>query len=907
MDWLRTLLSRCTAFFVTRKLDGELDEELGSHIEFAIQENLSRGMSDEDARTTALRQFGGLTQIKESYRLRRGLPVVDTLGQDIRFAVRQMIRAPAFAAVAVLILALGIGANTAVFTLTHALLLSTLPVRDPGELVRLAIDLSATQTDGHDAPLNLPIIEAIQKQSHSFHDIFGWCVYDFPFKDGGINSGIHGAVVSGNAFEALGVHPAAGRLLNPADDQPGGGPDGLAAVISHRIWVERYHADPSVVGRHITVTDHGATIVGVAPAGFEGVIVAEHPDIYLPLEFPAVLYGEAANHDGGNLWLQTFARLNPGVSFKQASAEMNTLFPSILNATVPAALLHLPVIQKARFEVKSARTGWSKLRLQYTEPLLLLQLMVAAVLLICCANLSGLFLARATARRQEFAIRGALGAGRRRLMRQLFIECLLLALPGALLGIGLAWAAGPGILHLLGNPQAESAISMRPNLAVLSVSVACALLCALLFGIAPAWTASQTHVESALRGSHPRASTRGGRLRSLFVPFQVALSLTLVVVAALLGATVTRLLTEDSGYRTGNVFFILTDFLRIPQKGDALVALYRRMAARMEEFPGVEQTSVATITPLLGFRWSDDFVATENAQHSQPIETMENVIGAHYFAALGIPIVAGRDLQNSDFDRASCVVSQSAARLYFPRSSALGKNLRSILHHARTGIDTFRDYQIVGIVQDAKYESLRETPPPIVYTPITAGDDGSTSGGSTLSFILRARSMAAAKSAYLTTLHEMAPSSPEMPPVEFNQAFRDSAARERLLSVLSGFFALLGLLLSGIGIYGLVSWNVTRRTTEIGLRMALGATRLRVLELVTRQVIALIAVGVLAGGIAAFFAARSVRSFLFEIQPGNPAIFGLSALALVLIGLAAAILPARRAVSIDPMQALKTE
>ena len=470
MDWLRTLLSRCTAFFVTGKLDGELDEELGSHIEFAIQENLSRGMSDEDARRTALRQFGGLTQIKESYRLRRGLPLLDTLAQDIRFAARQMMRAPAFAAVAVLILALGIGANTAVFTLTHALLLSTLPVRDPGELVRLAIDLSATQTDSQNAPLNLPIIEAIQRQSHSFHDIFAWCVYDFPFKDGSINSGLHGAVVSGNAFEALGVLPAAGRLLNPSDDQPGGGPDGLAAVISHRIWVERYHSDPSIVGRHITVTDHGATIVGVAPAGFEGVIVAEHPDIYLPLEFSAVLYGEAANHDGGNLWLPTFARLNPGVSLKQASAEMNTLFPSIRNATVPAALLHLPVIQKARFEVKPARTGWSKLRLEYTGPLLLLQLMVAAVLLICCANLSGLFLARASARWQEFAIRGALGAGRRRIMRQLFIECLLLALPGALLGIGLAWAAGPGILHMLGNPQAESAISMRPNLAVLSVS-----------------------------------------------------------------------------------------------------------------------------------------------------------------------------------------------------------------------------------------------------------------------------------------------------------------------------------------------------------------------------------------------------------------------------------------------------
>jgi predicted permease len=907
MDWLRTLLSRCMAVFVEKKLDEELNEELGSHIEFAIQDNLRRGMSDEDARRTALRQFGGLTQVKEIYRLRRGLPFFDTLGQDVRFAARQMMRAPGFAAVAILTLALGIGANTAVFTLTHALLLRTLPVRDPGELVRLSMDLSATETDGDNAPLNLPIIEAIRKQSHSLHDIFGWCVYDFPFKDGSVNGGIHGAIVSGNAFASLGVLPAAGRLLMPADDQAGGGPDGLAAVISHRIWVERYHADPSIVGRHITVTDHGATIVGVAPAGFEGVIVAEHPDIYLPLEFQAVLYGQPAKHDGGRLWLQTFGRLNPGVSRAQAAAEMNTLFPSILQSTVPPALQHLPVIEQARFKMKPARTGWSRLRSQYTEPLLLLQLMVAAVLLICCANLSGLFLARATARRQEFAIRGTLGAGRGRLMRQLLAECLLLALPGALLGIGLAWMAGPWILHMLGNAEAESALSMRPNLAVLSVTVACAVLCALLFGMAPAWTASHTKMEAALRSSPPSTSSGGAGLRNFFVPFQVALSLALVVVAGLLGTSVARLLTEDSGYRTDNVFFILTDFLRIPEKGDALVTLYRRMAARMEQFPGVEQTSVASLSPLQGSHWGDDFVAAENALHTRPIEAMENVIGAHYFAALGVPMVAGRDLQNSNSDRASCVVSQHAARLYFPRNSALGKTLRLIVHHRRTGFDTFRDYQIVGIAQDTKYESLRETPPPIVYLPITADDDGSTSGGSTLFFIIHARSMTAANSAYLTALHEMAPSSPEIPPIEFSQAFGESVARERLLSVMSGFFALLALLLSGIGIYGLVAWNVTRRTAEIGLRTALGATRVRILELVMRQVISLLAAGVLVGAIAAFFAARSLRSYLFEIQPGNLAVFGISALVLVIIGLAAAILPARRAVSIDPMQALKAE
>jgi predicted permease len=906
MDWLQTLWSRCIAVFGERNLDDALDEELLVHLEFAVEENLSRGMSPQDARRTALLKFGGIAQTKESYRRQRGLPFVDALIQDIRFGARQIRHSPGFALIAILTLSLGIGANTAVFTLTHALLLKTLPVRDPGELVRLTINMSA-ERNGRNAPLNLPIIEFIESHSHSFHGIFAWCVYDFPFRDGSVNSGIHGAILSGNAFQSLGIKPVLGRLLTPADDQPGGGPDGLAVVISHRIWVERYQASPSVLGRHITVTDHSATIVGVAPAGFEGVIVAEHPDIYLPLEFQALLYGQDTKRDGGRLWLDTFARLNPGVTRAQAEAEISALLPAILDATLPPNLRHIPQIERSRLEVRPASTGWSKLRSQYTEPLLLLQLMVAAVLLICCANLSGLFIARASARRQEFAIRRALGASRLRLMRQLFVECLMLALPGALLGIWLAILSGPWILHMLGNAEAEQAISMRPNLTVLSVTIACAVFCAFLFGMTPAWTASRTSMDADLRSSHPRMHLGAAGLGSFFVPFQLALSLTLVVVAALFGATMTHLLTENSGYRTDNVLIALTDFLRIPEKGDALVALYRSMAARMEEFPGIEQASVAAISPLMGDRWMDEFVAAEKAGQAQPTEVKANIIAAHYFSAVGIPILAGRDLENEDSDRNSCVISQAAARLYFPNTSALGKTLRNIVRYSKNPNYPFHDFQIVGIVQDTKYDTLRESPPPIVYLPITTGNAGMTNAGANLFFVIHARNDAAARSAYLTALREMAPSSPEIAPFEFKQTFLDSVSRERLLSAMSGFFAFLGLLLSGIGVYGLVAWNVTRRTTEIGLRMALGATRMEVFNLVIRQVMRLLAVGLLAGGLGALFAARVVRDLLFEIQPGNPVIFLSSAILLASIAVLAALLPARRAISIDPMQALKTE
>ena len=909
MYWLRVLLSRCVAYLGTKRLDEELDEELRVHIDLATDEKLQQGMSVEDARRAALLRFGGVPQTREVYRLQRGLPLLSRLFQDVRFAWRQVLRARGFALIAVLTLALGIGANTAVFTLTHALLLSTLPVRDPGELVRLSINMGSGGAGGDDsnAGLSLPMVTAIQKQTRTLHDVFGWCVYDFPFRDGIVNSGIHGAVVSGNAFAALGTHPIAGRLLLPEDDRPGGGPDGLAAVVSYRLWVSRYHADPAVVGKHVTVTDHEATIVGVAPPGFEGVIVAEHPDIYLPLEFQAVLYGQEAKQADGNLWLQTFARLNPGTSRQQAAAEMDGLFPRILDATLPPAFRRLPVVQQSRLEVDPARTGWSKLRAQYTQPLLVLQIMVSAVLLICCANLSGLFLARASARRQEFAIRRALGAGRLRLMQQLFVECLMLAFPGALLGVGLAWISGPWILHMLGNAEAEEAISMQPNPTVLCVTAACAVVCALLFGMAPAWTASRTRVEPALRTSHPRVAARGVGLRDLFVPLQVALSLTLVVAAALLGTTVTRLLHDDSGYQVDHVDFALTDFLRVPQKGQALVQLYRRMAARIQEMPGIEQTSFVAIFPLMGSRWSDDFTVG-TAKNASTIETLINFTGAHYFSAMGIPLLAGRDFTNNDSDRYSCILSSAAARLYFPGGAALQKTLRNVNHHRRTGdADTYQDCRIVGIVQDAKYDTLREAAPPIVYRPVADGEGGMTNAGSNLYIVVRAQDMNAARSAYLAALRELAPTSPEIPPVAFSQILQDSVGRERLLSVLSGFFALLGLLLSSIGIYGLVAWNVTRRTTEIGLRMALGATRPRVFLLVIRQVLGLLAIGVLLGAVGALGAASAIRRFLFEVQPGNPWVYAFSAVVLLVVGLLAASLPARRALWIDPMQALKTE
>ena len=898
---LKKLLTRLR-FLNPANTRQQIDEELQFHLEHQIAQNIAASMPPQQARQAAMRTFGNPTVVTEQVRETWSFTWLERLLQDIRFATRQIARAPGFAIIAILTLALGIGANNAVFTLTHALLLSNIPVQNPNQLVRLALDLGVEHADGNNAPLNLVMIQSIQRHARSFSGVFGWCVYDFVLKEGDSMHGIHGNIVSGNTFQVLGVQPAAGRLLTPADDQPGGGPDGWAGVISHRLWVESYHADPSVIGKHITVTDKGVTIVGVAPEGFEGMLVTEHPDIYLPLEFDAALNGEEGLHAGGRLWLTTFARMKPGVTRAQASAEIATLYHAIMDETLPPTMRHVPVVEKARLDVDSARTGWSDLRLQYTQPLLLLQILVGAVLLICCANLSGLFLARASTRQHEFAIRSALGASRSRLMRQLFVESLMLALPGAALGLLVAWSAGPWLLHFLGNRQAEVSLSTRPDITVLAVTAACAVLCALLFGTAPAWTASHTSVEAALRSSNPRTSVGSAGVRRFFVPLQIALSLVLVVVATLLGSTVVRLRNDDSGYRIENVIFVLTDFNRLPQKGAALLPIYRRMVARMEELPGVTDASVAEIPPLLGWRDGSDFIAAENVAHGQPILANENDIAAHYFSAVGTRLLAGRDFRNDDADLKSCIVNQTAARLYFPKSSAMGKVLQQTSHDMSTGVDTSRACQIIGIAQDTKYDSLHQPLQPIVYLPISEH-----SSLNALFLVIHAHSIAEAKAAYRTALHEIAPASPEIEPSLFTQQFNDSIAREQLLSVLSGFFAALALLLSGIGIYGLVSWNVTQRTTEIGVRMALGATRVRVFILVMRQVAALLAIGVAAGAIASLFAAKSIKSFLFEVQPTNPTIFLVGALALVAIGLLAATLPARRAITMEPMQALRTE
>jgi predicted permease len=462
MRWLNKLRIRLQMLLHRGREGQRLDAELDFHLSQQIAENIAAGMSPEEARHAAMRTFGNPALLREQARDTWNWAWLEFFLQDLRFALRRLWRSPGFALVTVLTLALGIGANTAIFTLMNALLLKSLPVTHPEEIAQIVLRLNILSIEAQNIPLNLKMIQSLQQRARSFSGIFGWNETSYNLKEADTSHSYPGALVGGNAFEVLGVRPAAGRLLTSADDQPGGGPDGWAVVISHQFWVEQYHADRSVTGRHVTLNDHSVTIVGVAPENFEGVIVTARPDFYLPLEYDQALNGDRSQlHQPGSLWLTTMARLKPGVSLKQAAAEVTALFPRVMDDTLPPQVRHQPVVDHARLIVLPGRAGWSFLRPRYAQPLLLLQMLVAAVLLICCANLAGLGVARTSARQHEFALRIALGAARMRMLRQILVESFLLAIPGTLLGLGFAWAACRTLLHFMTDHSAAASLSPR--------------------------------------------------------------------------------------------------------------------------------------------------------------------------------------------------------------------------------------------------------------------------------------------------------------------------------------------------------------------------------------------------------------------------------------------------------------
>jgi predicted permease len=891
MAWHRRLLNLLRPGRVWR----DIDREMAFHLEERIDELVAGGMSPDEARREARRRFGRVETIRRRIRDVDVVGWLESLLFDIRYAFRGLGAHRGFTAVAVASLALGIGANTAIFSLIDAVLLRSLPVRNPGEIVRLSV------RDGNNNFTN-PLWEQIRDRQHFLAGTLAFSDYaPFDLSRGGPVRRASGAWVSGDYFRMLGVSPATGRLLGPADDVRG---CAGTAVLSHDFWQREYGGAGDIVGRTISLNGHPFQIVGVARAGFSGINVGRPAEIFVPLCAVAVLRPGSDMLDARSTWyLNVFGRLRPGETLAQARAGLAALSRSAFEATVPRDWS--PAEQKDYRErtltARSASNGMSRLRSRYDHALYVLLLVVGVVLLIACANVAQLLLARATTRKHEVAVRLALGAGRARLARQTLVESLLVALTGASLGLLFArWSSRLLVGFIArGGRGVRLDLSLDPR--VLGFTIGVAVVTALLFGLAPVLRSNEIRPASAMRGTGRGVLGEDGHGAGRgIVIAQVALSFVLVVAAGLLVGSFRRLDTQDPGFRRRGVLVVTAEWSNLHLSGAEQQAFPRRLLDRMRTLPGVAGAGAAEFTPVSGTSWNEAVSADGRVptSHRDAILWFNGVTDG-YLAALGTRLLAGRDFTPGD-DAASAkvvILNRTAARRYFGNAAPLGKTIRLVSH------DTLgASLRVVGIMEDAKYLRMDEAMRPTAYVPLAQ-----TGTGSQVRLALRAngppRALIPEVTASMRTLNPAIA-------LEFttlDDQVAASLARPRLLATLSGFFGALALLLAVIGLYGTMSYAVARRRNEIGVRIALGAARRRILGMVARDAAIVVALGIGAGVLLALVATRIVESFLYGVTATDPGTLALSAAVLAVVAIGAALAPAWRAATVDPVVALREE
>ncbi len=820
----------------------------------------------------------------------------DDMLQDVRYALRALRASPAFAAIAILSLALGIGANTAIFSLIDAVILKTLPVRDPEQLVELVM-----KSDGSNWFTN-PIWEQVRDRQDVFSGAFAYSPNRLNLAAGGEVRNASASWISGDFFRTLGVDPLLGRTITPADDRRG---CPAVAVLSYDFWQREYGGAAGVLQRRLTLDSHPVPIVGVAPRGFNGLQVGEAIDIYVPLCAEGALNRENSALDRrANWWLWIFARPKPGIGPQQALARLNTLAPQIFAATLPpnypsdGQKYHLG----RRFGLIPGASGYSTVRRQYQAALYTLMVVVGVVLLIACANVANLLISRAAVRRKEIAIRMAIGAGRARLIRQLLTESLLLSTIGAALGVLFAQWASRMLVHFLSTSRSTVVLDLSIDVRVLAFTTAVAVVTGILFGLAPAWQGTRVDPHSAMKANARGVVESHARfgLGKMLVAAQVALSLVLLIGAGLMLQTFAKLATLDTGFDKNQVLLIRLDprYASVPL--DRRLPLYQELQNRLAAVPGVRSASFADITPVSGSD-SNQIVHVEGyaPKSRKDLVVWVNLVSAGFFATMETPFIAGRDFTGHDTPHAPLVtvINESMAKKFFGSpGNALGKTFR----HGY--IEISGPVQVIGIVKDTKYGGLREENEPIAYYP-----QSQLPPARWTNFLLRAGVPAASLiPGVKAAVNEVNPN--------ITLQFRtlalqldESLGRERLLATLSGFFGALALALAVIGLYGVMSYNVARRRNEIGIRMALGAEQSGVLRMVLGETAILIVAGLALGLATALSATRFLTGFLYRLEPNDPTTMAAACVILAAAAAVAGFLPARRAANLDPMAALREE
>jgi predicted permease len=819
--------------------------------------------------------------------------MLDAIVQDVRYAIRALRSSPGFAAVAILSLALGIGANTAIFSLIDSLFLRSLPVSHPEQLLQVTIP--------KDPYFNNSIWEQLRDRQDVFSGIFayGMAGARFNLASGGEARYAHGNVASGQFFETLGLQAVIGRTFTTADDRPG---CPGTAVLSYDFWQRDYGGHADAVGKTISLDNHPFEILGVVGPGFTGIDVGSDRDLYVPVCTEKILDSETSNPGP----FRVIGRLKPGISVRQARARLRTLAPQVFEATVPPKSWRPEAQESYRkhsFDVQLASNGLSFIRREYRQALMVLMAIVGVVLLIACANVANLLLARGAARQREIAIRIALGSGRWQLMRQLLTESLVLSLSGAALGIVFAQWGTRLLVGLLSSGWNKAFLDLSIDFSVLAFTAGVAIVTGLLFGLAPAWRGTRVNPQLAMK-ANARGVIEGGKfgLGKALVVVQVAMSLVLVIGAGLMLGTFFRLETLDPGFQREHVLLVGVDLRNGHYPPGQSSAVFEEILDRLRTLPGVRSASASGATPIDNSLSAFDLqIEGHPAKSEEDTEVYLNNVSDRFFETLGTDLIAGRDFNKFDTPESPrvSIVNQTLAKKFFAGQNPIGKRFRRGFGDKPDNL-----VEIIGVVKDAKYISLREQIHPTAYFAARqyAGD------GESAMFELRVA--AGAPTAVIPSVKSTIAEINRDVSLEFKTLVLqvdESLSRERLLATLSGFFGGLALLLAMIGLYGVMAYNVTRRRNEIGIRMALGAEPGRVLRMVMREVSLLIGIGLMVGLGAALATTRLVASFLYGLTPNDPLTLSLTVALLAGVASLASYLQARRASRLEPLTALREE
>jgi predicted permease len=883
MDTIREWVIRLWATLRPSRRDAELEEELRLHLELAAEDERRRATStassSTDARRAAAIRSGGMAQAMETVRDQRGLPWLDDLARDLQYGFRALRRTPMFTSVAVLTLGLGIGANTAIFSLADAVLLRAIPVSKPDELVVLR-----QRGPGGDI---FPFTSAAAADLAPDRDALSGLAAFRPLL--GVPVSVNGEaeiattqLVSGNYHAVLGVHGVLGRTLTEQDREP-------VAVLSHGYWQRRFGGDSNVVGRSFEMQGRSFTVVGVTPPEFFGTQPGRHVDVTTPLAAQTMKMPPNAR------WLYLIGRLAPGVSREQARAALRGRYAQL------AAAQPLPSRAPVTLELDSGAQGLNELRRQFSLPLQILMAAVAVVLLVACANLAGLLIVRSSARQQEMAVRLSLGAARGRIVRQLLTESALLAAAGGAAAVALAYWVTDLLLAMMSRGRGPILLDVAPNGRTLVFTAAITLVTAVLFGLLPALGASRTDMQPRLKLSASGADRARSAWGRAMVAAQVALLVLLLTSAGLFARTLQKLRSVDAGFRADHVLVVSVS-TGPAYRGASQRALYEELYVRFGGLPDVQSVSMTMDTPLGGelSMAAGMGVPSRAADPDDAPPVYHNFVGPRFFETMGIPVLAGRDLQSGDDERAPkrVVISESVARRYFPGDDPLGRQV------LLRGVPA----SIVGVVKDVRYSSLRTAAPLMIYRPYRQEASAPADA-----FLLRTSSATAAALSPLVRA-EVRAAAPALPPPSVGNLEDRVAAvlvEERMLAALSSAIGALAAILAAIGIYSTVASAVARRQREIGIRMALGAVPGQVARMVVGEAFGIVAGGLALGIPAAMAVALAARSrlagVLFELSPTDPRILVSATATILLIASLAAYVPARRASRIDPVAAVKYE